>query len=220
MTPPAFLLDVDGTLVDSNYQHAIAWHRTLKERGRIHSMVELHRLIGMGGDQLVEAVAGEAFDAEHGDACRNAEPLRYAELAGDVALLDGAQDLIADLEDRGCDVILATSGDPNATQRALELLERTDLKHTTGDDVEETKPEPDIVKAALEKVDGDRAAVLVGDSTWDFEAATRAGIHSVGVLTGGFSEEELREAGAERVYRTLRDLLGDLDDLIGSLENG
>lgn len=218
MSPPAFLLDVDGTLIDSNYQHAIAWFRTFQERGRTYSMVELHRHIGMGGDQLVEAVAGKDFDAEHGDECRNAEPLRFREIAGDVALLDGAQDLIAALEERDCEVVLASSGDPDATKRALELLEREDLKHTSAEDVEATKPEPDVVRAALEQVDGEREAVLVGDSTWDFRAAAKAGVRSVGVLTGGFSEEELSEAGAERVYRTLRDLLDDLDDLIRALE--
>ncbi len=218
MTPPAFLLDVDGTLLDSNYQHAIAWFRTFKERGRIYSMVELHRQVGKGGDQLVADVAGKEFDEEHGDECRNAEPLRYSEIAGDVELLDGAQDLIAELEGRDCDVILASSGSPGATQRALELLERTDLKHTSAEDVEETKPEPDIVKAAMELIDGEKPVVLVGDSIWDFEAAAGAGIHSVGVLTGGFSEEELREAGAERVYRNLRQLLDDLDDLIAALQ--
>lgn len=217
MSAPAFLLDIDGTLVDSNYQHAIGWFRTFQERGRTYSMVHLHRHIGMGGDQLVEAVAGEAFDAEHGDECRNAQPLRFREIAGDVALLDGAQDLIAALEERDCEVVLASSGDPDATQRALELLEREDLKHTSAEDVQETKPQPDVVQAAMELVDGDRKAVLVGDSTYDFEAAAKAGIHSVGVLTGGFSEDELREAGAERVYRDLRALLDDLDDLIASL---
>jgi len=217
VTPPAFLLDVDGTLLDSNYQHAIAWFRTFRERGRTYAMVELHRMIGMGGDQLVEAVAGKEFDAEHGDECRNAEPLRFREIAGDVALLDGAQDLIAALEERDCEVVLATSGDPDATRRALELLEREDLKHTSAEDVEATKPQPDVVEAAMALIDGERVSVLVGDSIWDFQAAAKAGIHSVGVLTGGFSEEELRKAGAERVYRDLRSLLDDLDDLIAAL---
>jgi HAD superfamily hydrolase (TIGR01549 family) len=217
VTPPAFLLDVDGTLLDSNYQHAIAWFRTFQERGRTFSMVELHRLIGMGGDQLVEAIAGKDFDAEHGDACRNAEPLRFREIAGDVALLDGSQDLITALEERDCEVVLATSGDPDATKRALEQLEREDLKHTSAEDVEATKPQPDVVEAAMALIDGERESVLVGDSPWDFQAAAKAGIHSVGVLTGGFSEEELREAGAERVYRDLRSLLDDLDDLVAAL---
>ncbi len=217
MTPPAFLLDVDGTLIDSNYQHALAWYRTLRERGRTYSLVELHRHIGMGGDQLVEAVAGKDFDEEHGDECRNAEPIRFREISGDLSPLDGAKDLIAALTERGCEIVLASSGDPEATARSMALLDAEDLKHTTGEDVEATKPEPDLIKAALELVDGDRESVMVGDSTWDFEAAKEAGVHSVGVLTGGFSEEELRSAGAERVYRTLPDLIADLDDLIASL---
>jgi phosphoglycolate phosphatase-like HAD superfamily hydrolase len=96
----------------------------------------------------------------------------------------------------------------------MKLLDATDLKHTTSSDVEQTKPEPDLIKAALELVDGDREALLVGDSTWDCEAAKRAGVRVVGVLTGGFSEEELLEAGAERVYRALREVIDDLDALL------
>jgi HAD superfamily hydrolase (TIGR01509 family) len=212
--PPAVLLDVDGTLIDSNYQHALAWYRALRERGRIFPLVELHRHIGMGGDQLVKDVAGEDFDAEHGEAARAAEKLRYHEIAGDLAPLDGAKDLIRSLLDRGCDIVLASSGNAEDTAASMRLLDAEELKHTTGDDVEQTKPEPDLVLAALEKVDSKDGALLIGDSTWDCKAAGRAGIRSVGVLTGGFSEEELREAGAERVYRRLPDLLDDLDDLL------
>jgi beta-phosphoglucomutase-like phosphatase (HAD superfamily) len=108
--PPAVLLDVDGTLIDSNYQHALAWYRALRERGRTFALYELHRHIGMGGDQLVKSVAGEEFDAEHGQAAKEAEKLRYREIAGDLSPLDGAQDLIRELLDRGCEVVLASSG--------------------------------------------------------------------------------------------------------------
>jgi HAD superfamily hydrolase (TIGR01549 family) len=215
--PPAVLLDVDGTLIDSNYQHALAWYRALRERGRTFALVDLHRHIGMGGDQLVKSVAGEAFDAEHGEAASDAEKLRFREIAGDLSPLEGAKELIAELRERGCEVVLASSGSAEDTERSMQLLEATELKHTTSSDVEQTKPEPDLIKAALELVEGDREALLVGDSTWDCEAAERAGVRSVGVLTGGFSEAELREAGAERVYRKLTDLIADLDDLLGSL---
>jgi HAD superfamily hydrolase (TIGR01549 family) len=218
MTEPAVLLDVDGTLIDSNYQHALAWYRALRERGRIHPLVELHRHIGMGGDQLVKDVAGEEFDREHGEAARAAEKLRFKEIAGDMLPLEGAKDLIAELTGRGCEVVLASSGSQEDTERSMRLLEATDLKHTTSDDVEATKPEPDLVKAALKLVDGDREAILIGDSTWDCEAAGRAGIRCVGVLTGGFSEEELREAGALRVYARLADLIADLDAVLGTAE--
>jgi HAD superfamily hydrolase (TIGR01549 family) len=210
----AVLLDVDGTLIDSNYQHALAWYRALRERGRTFALYELHRHIGMGGDQLVKAVAGEEFDAEHGEAAKEAEKLRFEEISGDMSPLDGAQDLIRELLERGCEVVLASSGSAEDVDRAMKLLDATDLKHTTSSDVEQTKPEPDLIKAALELVDGDREALLVGDSTWDCEAAKRAGVRVVGVLTGGFSEEELLEAGAERVYRALREVIDDLDALL------
>jgi HAD superfamily hydrolase (TIGR01549 family) len=212
---PAILLDVDGTLIDSNYQHALAWFRALREHGRIHPLVQLHRHIGMGGDQLVESVAGEAFDREHGDAVRASEKLRYEELSPDVAALEGASELIATLRERGCDVVLATSGKEDDTRRYQELLGAEDLKYTSSSDVEATKPQPDLVHVALELVDGDRPALLVGDSTWDCEAAGRAGIPAVGLLTGGFSEQELAEAGAVRVYDHLADLRADLDLVLG-----
>ena len=216
MTPdaPAVLLDVDGTLIDSNYQHALAWFRALREHGRTLPLVELHRHIGMGGDQLVESVAGEAFERERGDAARASEKLRYEELSPDVAALEHASELIAALRERGCDVVLATSGKEEDTQRYQKLLGAEDLKYTTSSDVEATKPSPDLVQVALERVDGDRPAVLIGDSTWDCEAAERAGIPAVGLLTGGFSEQELSEAGAARVYTRLADLLDDLDAVL------
>jgi HAD superfamily hydrolase (TIGR01549 family) len=210
----AVLLDVDGTLIDSNYQHALAWYRALREQGRTYPLHLLHRHIGMGGDQLVQSVAGEEFDREHGEAARTAEKLRYEEISGDLAPLDGAADLIAALTDRGCDVVLASSGNEDDVERSMRLLGVEDIKHTTSADVEATKPEPDLIKAALELVDGDGEALLVGDSTWDCEAAKRAGVRVIAVLTGGFSETELRDAGAERVYEQLRDLIDDLDDLL------
>ena len=210
MTPPAAILDIDGTLVDSNYQHALAWYRALREHGKILPLVELHRHIGMGGDQLVESVAGAEFEREHGDAARTSEKLRYEELSPDVAALEHATELIEALRERGCDVVLATSGKEEDTKRYRSLLGADDLKYTSSDAVEATKPAPDLVEVALERVDGDRPALLIGDSTWDCKAAGRAGLETIAVLTGGFSEEELREAGATGVYESLRDLRKDL----------
>ena len=209
------LLDVDGTLIDNNYQHALAWFRALKERGRIEPLFTLHRHIGMGGDQLVVDVCGEEFEEEHGEAARAAEKLRFKEITGDMEPLDGAKDLIAALKERGCEIVLASSANPTETERSMKLLEAEDLKHTDSGDVEETKPEPDLIKAALEKADGEPdGALLIGDSTWDCKAAGRAGVRSIALLTGGFSEEELLEAGAEKVYRRLPDLLEDLDTIL------
>jgi len=216
MTPdaPAVLLDVDGTLIDSNYQHALAWFRALREHGKIIPLVELHRHIGMGGDQLVESVAGADFEREHGDAARTSEKLRFEELSPDVAALEHATELIDALRERGCDIVLATSGKEEDTERYRSLLGADDVKYTSSSDVEATKPAPDLVQVALERVDGDRPALLIGDSTWDCEAAGRAGIATVGLLTGGFSEQELTEAGAAKVYSRLGDLLADLDAVL------
>ncbi len=212
--PDVVLLDVDGTLIDSNYQHALAWYRAFRERERTYPLFALHRHIGMGGDQLVEAVAGAEFAAEHGEATKEAEKLRFQEISGDVAPLEGARDLIAALRERGCDVVLASSGNAEDVDRSMKMLDATDLKHTTSADVEKTKPAPDLIQAALELADGDDA-LLVGDSTWDCEAARRAGVRAIAVLTGGFSEEELARAGAERVYAGLREVIADLDALLG-----
>jgi HAD superfamily hydrolase (TIGR01549 family) len=214
--PPAVLLDVDGTLIDSNYQHALAWHRVLRDLGQVHPLVELHRAIGMGGDQLVKHVAGEAFDREHGETAAALQKTRYREINGDVAALEGATELIQDLVGRGCDVVLASSGAGEDTARYLRILEAEDVKHTTSSDVEATKPEPDLIKAALAQVDGERAAVLIGDSTWDIEAAKRAGVPTIGLLTGGFSEPELRDAGAVQVHARLSDLREALDDVLAA----
>ncbi len=214
--PPIVLLDVDGTLIDSNYQHALAWHRVLRDLGQTHPLVELHRAIGMGGDQLVKHVAGEAFDAEHGETAAALQQLRNREINGDVAALEGATELIRTLVDRGCDVVLASSGAGEDTERYLQKLGAEDLKHTTSSDVEATKPEPDLIKAALQLADGDGPALLIGDSTWDVEAAKRAGVPTVGLLTGGFSESELTEAGAVAVYSRLEDLMEDLDAVLAN----
>lgn len=213
---PAVILDVDGTLIDSNYQHALGWYRALREHGRTCALVDLHRHIGMGGDQLVAAVAGEDFDAEHGDAVRAGEKLRYQELSPDVAAMHCATELIAALRERGCEVVLASSGKQEEIEHYMAMLDATDLKYTTSADVQQTKPEPDLVLAALQRVDGERPLLLIGDSTWDCEAAKRAGVRAFGVLTGGFSERELRDAGAERVYRRLGDLLDELDDVLSA----
>src|ERR1700750_1926069 len=123
------LRDVDRTLIDSNYQHALAWYRALRERDRIVAMWELHRHIGMGGDQLVKDVCGEEFDAEHGEAARKAEKPPFEELSGGLSPLNGAKDLIAALRERDCEIVLASSGSQKDTDRSMKLLEATDLKH-------------------------------------------------------------------------------------------
>jgi HAD superfamily hydrolase (TIGR01549 family) len=211
--PPAAILDIDGTLVDTNFQHAIAWYRAFHQHEIVLPVWRIHRHIGMGGDQLVKALAGEKLEEEKGDDIRAAEKVLYSELIGEVEPLEGARDLIVDLNDGGHSVVLASSAKEDEVDHYLDLLDARELADgwTTSADVEATKPEPDLVQAAIEKAGGGEA-VMVGDSTWDCEAAKRAGIETVAVLTGGFSEAELRDAGAVAVYHSIDDLRQSLDE--------
>ncbi|MBA2506032.1 MAG: HAD family hydrolase [Thermoleophilaceae bacterium] len=210
----AAILDVDGTLVDTNYQHAVAWYRAFRQHEVLLPVWRIHRHIGMGGDQLVEALAGAEVEEEKGDDVRDAEKALYLALIEEVEPLEGAHDLIAALKDRGHAVVLASSAKQNELDHYLDLLDARDLADdwTSSADVDATKPEPDLVKAAIEKAGDPEQSVMVGDSTWDCEAAKRAGIETLAVLTGGFSDEELREAGASEVYGSLPELIDGLDD--------
>jgi phosphoglycolate phosphatase-like HAD superfamily hydrolase len=207
MAKPIVLLDVDGTLVDTNYHHAIAWYRAFREHGLTLPVWRIHRHIGMGGDQLVAAVAGKRVEDREGDSIRAAETAVYADLIGEVQPFADARRLLELLDGRGHRLVLASSGKRDEVEHYLELLDARDLVEawTTSADVERTKPDPDLVVVAMDKVGGGEA-VLVGDSTWDCEAAARAEVPSVAVLTGGFSEQELREAGAGTVFESLADL--------------
>jgi HAD superfamily hydrolase (TIGR01549 family) len=206
------ILDIDGTLVDTNYQHAIAWYRAFRAHGFVVQLWKIHRHIGMGGDQLVASLIGKDADEQHGDGLRDAEKEAYMSVIDEVAPLEGARELIADIKDRGHTVILASSAKADEVDHYVDLLVVRDLVDgwTTSADVEQTKPQPDLVVAALEK-GGGGDAVMVGDSTWDCQAAEKADIKSIGVLTGGFSPEELLEAGASNVYESIVELRRDLD---------
>ena len=210
------ILDVDGTLVDTNYHHSIAWSRALLAHGKVVPLVDLHRHMGMGGDQLVGEVAGEDFDREHGEDARAQEKEEYGKLIDEVQALEQATELVRALQERGCRVILSSSAKEEEVEHYLELLGLDDgsLPYTTSADVEQTKPQPDLIQAALDKVGGGGDAIMVGDSTWDCEAAKRAGVRTFALLTGGFGAEELRDAGAEAVYSRLPDLIDDLDELL------
>jgi HAD superfamily hydrolase (TIGR01549 family) len=199
------ILDVDGTLVDTNYHHALAWHRALHAHGHRVQMWKAHRHIGMGGDQILDALIGERAAAEQGDEIREAEAEAYGGLIGEVEPMEGARELIERLRDEGATVILASSAKQEEVDHYLDLLDARDLVDgwTTSADVENTKPDPDLVNAALEKAGGDDASVMVGDSVWDVKAAKAAGLPTLAVLTGGFSEAELRDAGAVQVVETI-----------------
>src|SRR6478609_9837574 len=208
------ILDIDGTLVDTNYHHAVAWFRAFRQYGLVLPLWRIHRHIGMGGDQLVAALAGAGFDREQGDDVRTAEKILYTELIGEVQPLVGARALMEDLKGAGHAVVLASSAKPTELEHYLTLLDARSLADdwTDSGDVAQTKPEPDLLLAALAKVDARaKDAVMIGDSVWDCRAARRARVRSVGVLTGGFSEQELRDAGASRVYSAVDELRQDLD---------
>ena len=208
----AALLDVDGTLIDSNYHHALAWYRAFRQHGIVLPVWRLHRHVGMGGDQFVPALVGEDVDEEKGDDIRAARGEDYAQLIGEVEPLEGARDLIVDLKERGFTTLLASSSPQDELDRYLDLLDARELADgwTTDDDVEATKPEPDLVRAALEKAGADDA-VMIGDTPWDVEAARKAGVETVTVITGGFSAQELEEAGAVAVYDSVEELRLHLD---------
>jgi HAD superfamily hydrolase (TIGR01509 family) len=208
------ILDIDGTLVDTNYHHAIAWYRAFRAYGFVLPLWRIHRHIGMGGDQLVAALAGEGFDREHGDEVRAAEKVLYVQLIDEVQPLTGARALIEDLKGGGHTVVLASSAKPEELDHYLTLLDARSLADdwTSSGDVKQTKPQPDLVLAALAKARAKPAdAVMIGDSTWDCRAAKAAKVRSIGVLTGGFSEQELLEAGASKVFASVDELRGNLD---------
>jgi HAD superfamily hydrolase (TIGR01549 family) len=208
------ILDVDGTLVDTNYQHALAWYRALRSRGATLPLWQIHRHIGMGGDQIVSALAGEEFEKEHGDAVRDAEAERYMDLIGEVRPLPGARELVARLKREGHAVVFASSAKEEEVEHYVDLLEAREVADawTTAADVDATKPAPDLVQSALEQGGSGDGAVMLGDSTFDCEAAERAGVPTIGVLTGGFSEQELRDAGARAVFESPQDVLDNLGE--------
>ncbi len=196
------ILDVDGTLVDTNYHHAIAWHRALRAHGHSVQMWKVHRHIGMGGDQFVPALIGEEAAERDGEAIRAEEGEAYEALIEEVEPMQGARDLLERLcASDALSVVLASSAKQHEVDHYLELLDARELvaSWTTSADVERTKPAADLVHAALEKSSADGPALMVGDSVWDVKAANAAGVPTLAVLTGGFSAAELREAGASKV---------------------
>lgn len=210
--PPSdtVLLDIDGTLVDSTYLHALAWTRAFASLDERPAWFRVHRAIGLGGDKLVSHVLGPSAEDRHGDELRSRWEQEYAALVPEVAAIPGAAELVTDLRERGLRVALASSGAKRFTVDALEILGIDDDKVaavTSADDVDKSKPAPDLLDVALDRAGGTHA-VLVGDTTWDVESARRSGMPCVAVLTGGFSEHELRSAGAVDVVATVADLVG------------
>lgn len=208
------MLDVDGTLVDSNFQHALTWHRAFARHGLEVPAWRTHRAIGMGGDQLVPALAGEEWAREHGEAASDTEAALYGELIANVAPLPGARAFLELLKLRGHPVVLGSSASAEDLDVFLDLLGARELVDawTVSDDVEQTKPKPDIVNAALEKLGKPGDGVMIGDSVYDIQAAHAAGLPAIAVLTGGFGAQELRDVGAEWIYDDLPELIAKLDE--------
>jgi HAD superfamily hydrolase (TIGR01509 family) len=203
------LLDLDGTLVDTNYHHVLAWSRAFRDSQLNPPLWRLHRAIGMGGDKLVSAVAGDKVEESQGEKIRAGHQAYYRALINEARPLAGTGELLKDLRKSGWIIILASSAESDELDYYLDLLDAREAVDgwTGAEDVAASKPSPDIVQAALDK--GGSApdeALMIGDSVWDVEAASRAGVGSVCVLTGGYSAQELFDAGASAVYESLDDL--------------
>lgn len=208
---PAVLLDVDGTLVDSNYLHVHAWQKAFTELGRTVESWRIHRLIGMDGVSLI-AELGQR------DVREQAEELHsryYGEYVGSLRPLPGARNLLDGIADLGLQVVLASSAPEDELATCRKVLDRDDIVSavTSSGDVDTAKPKPDIVEVALERagVGADRA-VFVGDTVWDVRAAGRAGVRCIGLLSGGIPRDVLLSEGAATVWEDPQDLLDHLAD--------
>jgi HAD superfamily hydrolase (TIGR01509 family) len=209
------IIDLDGTLVDTNYQHALAWYRAFREHDIVLPVWRIHRHIGMGGDQLVPALTDEDFERAHGEDLRASEARYYHEMIDEVQPMRDARQLIEDLHGRKHTVVLASSASQQDLDHYLKLLDARELADawTSSDDVQATKPAPDLVQTALGRAEAPPAqAVMIGDSPWDVRAAEKAGVRTIAVMTGGFAEEELREAGAIAVYESVAELRCSLEE--------
>ncbi len=202
---PGVLFDVDGTLCDTNYLHALAWSRTLREAGEWAPMNAIHRLVGMGGDQLLPELLGH--DSPKALA-RRAQC--YQELKGDILAFPRAAEALRQVHERGLAVVLATSAPEDELATLRQVLDADDAidGQTSADDVDRSKPHPEIFLTAMKRFSVDpRRAVAVGDSVWDVKAARAAGIGCITVESGGFSQHELSEAGSLHVYRDVGEMI-------------
>ncbi len=206
--PEVVVLDLDGTLVDSVYVHVLAWQAAFRDVGVVVPSHRLHRLIGMGGDRLVTAAAGEAAEQALGDELRSRHGEHLEQLWPAIVPTEGAADLLETLHARGIELRVASSGEREQAERMLGLLDGAERLLGTvvsGSDAEESKPDGDLVATALGSTDPARA-VLIGDAVWDVEAARDAGVACIGLLCGGNPERDLVEAGAVAVHADPRTL--------------
>jgi HAD superfamily hydrolase (TIGR01509 family) len=210
----AALFDMDGTLVDTNYLHVVTWWEAFRQAGHIVPMAEIHRSVGMGSDKLIGRLLGDARDHRQDDEISSAHKALYAAYSGTLAPLDGAADLLRAVAARGRRIILATSADGKELAAMRSALDAEDViaDATSADDVDASKPAPDLVEQALDRAGVPaRHAVFVGDTVWDVRAAARAGVPCIALLSGGIPRAELERAGAAAVYQDPVDLLSSVD---------
>lgn len=210
---PTVVLDLDGTLVDSVYQHVASWQAAFHDVGLHVGAVRIHESIGMGGDRLVAEVAGESAESAVGDEVRRLHDTYFRAGLRTICPLDGASELVDALVERGHRVVLASSSEAGLVDELLDIAGVGHRLHAvvTGSDEAASKPAPDLVELAVQRAGGG-PAVVVGDATWDVESAAAAGVASIGLRSGGVSAERLLAAGAAAVHEGPRDLLDHLDE--------
>jgi len=218
MGTPAFLFDLDGTLIDSVYQHVLAWREALERGGIQLSVWRIHRRIGMSGGLFVNALlreTGGEIGPEQAERLQQWHAEAYSKLVSQVRPLPGARELLAYLEKANVPHAIATSGRIESARPALEILGASpDLPVMTRDQVRHAKPDPDLFLAAADRLGVSiQDSMVVGDSVWDLLAARRARALGIGLLSGGYGQEELERAGAYRVYNDPADLLLHLDEV-------
>jgi phosphoglycolate phosphatase len=214
---PVVVLDLDGTLVDSVYQHVVAWQSAFNDVGRHVAAMRIHEAIGMGGDRLVAHVAGDAAETAVGEDVRALHDKYFRGMLRSVCALDGASDLVEALAGHGHRMVLVSSSEAEVVEELLDLLDvrRHLTAVVTGSDDVATKPAPDSVQLGISRAgedgSGSGRAIVVGDAVWDALAAEAASVASIGLRSGGISAERLRSAGASWVYDGPRDLLERLE---------
>jgi len=211
----AALFDVDGTLVDTNYLHAVTWWEAFAQAGHVVPMAEIHRAIGMGSGLMLDKLLPQDRDTGDDAGIRVAHSALYATYRSRLRPLPGAADLLRACKRQGLAVVLASSADEpefNMLRAALDAEDAIDAATFSGD-VEASKPAPDLVQVALDKAGVPAGeAVFTGDTVWDVQACQKAGVPCIGLLSGGISRDELTSAGAAEVYPGPGDLLASLDE--------
>jgi phosphoglycolate phosphatase-like HAD superfamily hydrolase len=213
----AVIFDVDGTLVDTNYLHAVAWWEAFQQSGQAVAMADVHRAIGMGSDRLLDQLLPRDRDPAGDDDIRSAHRALYGVWRSRLRAFDGAADLLRACAGRNLRVVLASSAVEHELRMLRDALDADDAisAATSSDDADRSKPAPDIVQVALDRASvRPEQAVFVGDTVWDVRACERAGLPCIAVLTGGIGAQELREAGAAEIYDSPADLLANLDGSI------